>query len=189
MCPPIPIGVAVAISVATTVASGVMSAVQQNSAAKARYAGKVQAQRVATEQARADRDANQQQLIAQRTAAEREFSANQMESTLAAESLRGKALAQNSTTNVSSAVFDQFDRQTYMQEQQNQTSNIWNLQQNARNLQASSESTWRKEEARIWKNRAGAPPANTMGMDLAITAMKGASAGLSTYGAAGGFKQ
>jgi len=186
MCPPIPIAVAVGISVATSVASGVMQSIQSNNANKARYAGKVQAQRVATEQARADRDAATQTAIRERTAAERKFTQNQMDSTLAAEELRGKALAQNATTSVSSAVFDQFDRKTYMELQKNNTSNIWNLQENARSLQASAEGSWRKENARIYKNRAGAPPANTMGMDLAITGMKGISSGLSTFGAAGG---
>jgi len=165
-------------------AAGAMQAIQKNKADKAAYKGKVQAQKVATEQARADRDAAHQVDIRKRVQAEREFTANQVESTLEGEMLRGQALAQNSTTNVSSAVFDQFDRQTYMQEQQNNTSNIWNLQQNARNLQAASESTWRKEEARIWKNRAGTPPANTLGMDLGIAALGAVSSGLGAYGAA-----
>jgi len=181
MCPPLVVGVVVAVA---SMAAGAMQAIQKNKADKAAYKGKVQAQKVATEQSRADRDAAHQGNIREREAAERKYTENQVESTLEGEMLRGKALVQNSTTNVSSAVFDQFDRQTYMQMQENNTSNIWNLQANARNLTASSEGDWRKEEARIYKNRAGAPPANTLGMDLGIAALNATASGLSAYGAA-----
>jgi len=173
--------VAIGLSVAS-MAMGAVQSVMKNKAAKADYNGKVQAQNEAWRQAQADRDASHQSDIREREAAEREFSKKQLESTVQAEELRGKALAQGANGSVASAVFDQQDRHIYMADANNQTSNIWNLQNNARNLKARGESTFRKQSARMWQTRAGKAPSSTLGIDLASAAISSASSGISMYG-------
>lgn len=185
MCEPISMSTMIALSVTSMAISagmGIMGAVQKKNAAKADYAAKVQAQNEAWRQAQADRDASHQSDIAERTAAERKFSKDSLESTLKAEELRGKALAQGANSSVASAVFDQQDRHIYMADQTNQTSNIWNLQQNARNLKARGESAFRKQNSRMWQGRAGLPPANTMGLDIASSVIGAVGSGISLAG-------
>lgn len=167
MCPPVVI--AAAIVAVAAAGAGALQAVQADKAAKADYAGKVQAQEVATEQLRSDRDALQQQLYGERATAERQFSQNQMDATLQGEALRAKALTQSSIGgSVSSATFDQFERQTYLTEGEIKVSNLWNLQQNARNLKAQQDGAYRREATGIFANRAGAPPADNLAMNLAV---------------------
>jgi hypothetical protein len=185
MCEPVSMSTMIAISVASMAMSagmGVMSAMQKDKAQKAQYASKVQAQNEAWRQAQADRDASHQSDIAERAAAEREFSSKQLESTLEAEELRGKALAQGANSSVASSVFDQQDRHIFMADANNQTSNIWNLQNNARNLKARGEGAFRKQNSRMWQNRAGLPPTSTLGMDIASSAIGAIGSGISLAG-------
>lgn len=182
MCEPTTIALGIA---AMSVAMSAGSAVMQQQAKKADYNSKVQVQQANTEMARSEREATHQTQIRDRAAAERKFSADSMESTLKAEELRGEALAQGANFSVASAVFDQTERHIYMADQNNQTSNIWNLQNNARNIEAASQSDYRKQKNRMWQSRAGnAPGSAGMWLGIGKGVLGAASSGLSAYGAA-----
>jgi hypothetical protein len=181
MCEPISIGLALA---AATMAMGAVQSKMKNDAAKADYYSKVQNQLVTTQEARADREAGHQVLLRERAAAERKSIGNQMESTLKAEELRGVALAQGANGGVASGVFDQFERNTTLKEGEIETSNVFALGQNALALETKSKGEYRKQAARMWRNRAGSPPVNTFAIDMLATTVKAAGAGISAYGAA-----
>lgn len=185
MCEPISLGTLAAISIGSAALSagmGIYSSVQKNNAAKADYYGKVQASQAAEQQAREDRDATHQSDVRDRAVAERKAIANQMESTLKAEEMRGKVLAQGANGSVSSAVFAQDERGIYMADQGNETSNIWNLQENARNIKARGEASFRKQAARAWQNRPGRAPTNTLIADSFTSIVKGVGSGITMYG-------
>jgi hypothetical protein len=165
------------VAVVIAAAAAAVQQVAASNAADDEYAAKVQTQQQAEIMARSEREATHQEQIRERLSAERRYSKDSMESTLEAEELRGKALAQGANDSVSSAVFDQTERHIYMVDQDNQTSNIWNLQNNAKNIQAGSDASFRKETSRGWQNRAGLPPSG-QGLAMAGALLGGVSQGL-----------
>jgi len=146
--------------------SQVNSSLAQNRAAQLKYMADLQAQDANTLMARQSNDEAQRVLMRQRAQAERTFTGNIFENTLKAAQAQGKAEAHmGSSTGVASAVFDHLGTSIYKQEQRNVSSNVWNLQANAKDIQAKSLASYRKKVNRQWQSRAGAPPIDTLAVD------------------------
>ena len=147
----------------------VNSSLAQNRAAQQKYVADLQAQQANTLMARQSNDEAQRALMRQRAQAERVYSGNIFQNTLKAAQAQGKAVAHmGSSTGSASAVFDHLATNIYKQEQRNVTSNIWNLQANATDIQAKSLASYRKKVNRQWQSRAGAPPVDTLAVDSMV---------------------
>jgi hypothetical protein len=146
--------------------SQVTGSLAQNRAAEQKYMADLQAQQANTLMARQSNDEAQRVLMRQRAQAERTFAGNIFANTLKAAQAQGKAIAHmGSSTGVASAVFDHLGTSIYKQEQRNVSSNIWNLQANAQDIQAKSLASYRKKVNRQWQSRSGAPPIDTLAVD------------------------
>jgi hypothetical protein len=182
MCEPISIGLAIG---AMSMALSAVKSKMTNDAAKADYYGKVQASQAAALQGTRDRENTDARLVSERAAAERKVTGNQMEATLKAEELRGKALAQGANGSVASAAgVDQQDRMFYLGAEGVRTAGIHYLEENKRSLTSKAKEAYDKQMAQLWQNRPGAAPVNTTGIDLTVGALNATKAGFNAYGSA-----